>query len=697
VNTAATFYLQGIDAMLPTSFHNVTALMEVSIPSWRTVLDTSGEGHRFEGEQFTHGALWTSLTQQQPGSELLDALDVIHELGTDAGRAMLEQAAADQQVDLGPSDDECARELAARVWVQSRSDAMLASVLTRARANSYNQLNQRTFREYVGERSIKGTIDKDRLEQAVKAWCKEHGKSQDVHVYMYEHDGQHVCEVLRGAPVKRLIEFRDSRPGILNFRPATSDHLRYDPKSGRIGIATRSPNMAHMYREVAGTLLANDEAFFSGESICRLQPLQQHGRTLFDRSLPAAIHRVDVTELQWSRDGDKLWVKGKDCFQILIDLGAHLNEGELIEAKLVIHFAGGGRRGLVSLKVPNRIDIHAGVHERLVERLLDDVGIRGSFDSEAPLRDFWSLYPWRLTEDAWRRQIGDSFDDLVVDKTLSQVWLSTATHPNHPAARGALAVVQVAEHSTVGISDDPAIGLRTLTPSDYVGYELDVLALAKKVALSLQLDGKAHETSTGVWSLGTRALTSSVTVAVFLVTREPSSDTSRLIQSSYKSTRPVLLIPHDCLCEIDLPMVPVRLLTGSLEGLIRQVVVQLDLQDQLPPPVWAAEDLIIDNKRGIAWYKKHELSELKHGTHAFSFALSVTRAQGRPVSKNELCESLSPKRPDNDSAKEAKSAFITAVKKSFEKASLPPPAEVNDIFVSRSGGYALKSSAIVID
>jgi hypothetical protein len=683
--------------MLPTSFHNVTALMEVSIPSWRTVLDTSGEGHRFEGEQFTHGALWTSLTQQQPGSELLDALDVIHELGTDAGRAMLEQAAADQQVDLGPSDDECARELAARVWVQSRSDAMLASVLTRARANSYNQLNQRTFREYVGERSIKGTIDKDRLEQAVKAWCKEHGKSQDVHVYMYEHDGQHVCEVLRGAPVKRLIEFRDSRPGILNFRPATSDHLRYDPKSGRIGIATRSPNMAHMYREVAGTLLANDEAFFSGESICRLQPLQQHGRTLFDRSLPAAIHRVDVTELQWSRDGDKLWVKGKDCFQILIDLGAHLNEGELIEAKLVIHFAGGGRRGLVSLKVPNRIDIHAGVHERLVERLLDDVGIRGSFDSEAPLRDFWSLYPWRLTEDAWRRQIGDSFDDLVVDKTLSQVWLSTATHPNHPAARGALAVVQVAEHSTVGISDDPAIGLRTLTPSDYVGYELDVLALAKKVALSLQLDGKAHETSTGVWSLGTRALTSSVTVAVFLVTREPSSDTSRLIQSSYKSTRPVLLIPHDCLCEIDLPMVPVRLLTGSLEGLIRQVVVQLDLQDQLPPPVWAAEDLIIDNKRGIAWYKKHELSELKHGTHAFSFALSVTRAQGRPVSKNELCESLSPKRPDNDSAKEAKSAFITAVKKSFEKASLPPPAEVNDIFVSRSGGYALKSSAIVID
>jgi hypothetical protein len=683
--------------MLPTSFHDVTALMEVSIPSWRTVLDKSGEGNRFEGAQFTHGALWTSLTQQQPGSELLDALDVIHELGTDSGRAMLEQAAGDQQVELGPTDDECARELAARVWIQSRNDTMLASVLTRARANSYNQLNQRTFREYVGEKSIKGTIDKDRLEQAVKAWCKEHGKSQDVHVCMYERDGQHVCEVLRGDPVKRLIEFRDSRPGILNFRPATSDHLRYDPKSGRIGIATRSPNMAHMYREVAGTLLANDEAFFSGESICSLQPLQQHGRTIFERSLPPAIHRVDVTELQWRRESDKLWVKGKDCFQVLIDLGARLNEGELIEAKLSIHFAGGGRRGLVSLKVPNRIDIHAGVHERLVERLLDDVGIRGSFDSEAPLRDFWSLYPWSLPEDAWRRQIGDSFDDLVIDKTLKQVWLSTATHPNHPAARGALGVVQVAEHSTVGISDDPAIGLRTLTPSDYEGYALDVQALAKKVALGLQLEGKAHETSAGVWSLGTRALTSSVTVAVFLVTRQPSSDTSTLIQSRCKGTSPVLLIPHDCLCEIDLPKVPVRLLTGSLEGLIRQVVVELDLQDLVPPPVWAAEDLIIDNKQGIAWYKKQELSELKHGTQAFKFALAVAKAQGRAISKDVLCQELSPARSDDDSAKEAKRAFITAVNRSFEKAKLPPPTDVSDIFVSRSGGYALKSSAVVID
>jgi hypothetical protein len=374
-----------------------------------------------------------------------------------------------------------------------------------------------------------------------------------------------------------------------------------------------------------------------------------------------------------------------------------LNEGELIEAKLSIHFAGGGRRGLVSLKVPNRIDIHAGVHERLVERLLDDVGIRGSFDSEAPLRDFWSLYPWSLPEDAWRRQIGDSFDDLVIDKTLKQVWLSTATHPNHPAARGALGVVQVAEHSTVGISDDPAIGLRTLTPSDYEGYALDVQALAKKVALGLQLEGKAHETSAGVWSLGTRALTSSVTVAVFLVTRQPSSDTSTLIQSRCKGTSPVLLIPHDCLCEIDLPKVPVRLLTGSLEGLIRQVVVELDLQDLVPPPVWAAEDLIIDNKQGIAWYKKQELSELKHGTQAFKFALAVAKAQGRAISKDVLCQELSPARSDDDSAKEAKRAFITAVNRSFEKAKLPPPTDVSDIFVSRSGGYALKSSAVVID
>jgi hypothetical protein len=683
--------------MLPTSFHDVLALMEVGIPTWRAVLDASGEGDRLEGDQFTHDALWKSITERTPRKELIDAFEVIHELGTDTGRELLEQAAADQQIDIGPTDNESARELAVRIWVRSRNDALLASVLIRARANSYNPINQRTFREFVGKNSIGTSIDKDRLEQAVKTWCKEHRKNDDVQVYSYEREGQYFCEVLRGEPIKRLIEFRESRPAILNFRPAASDHIRYDPRTGRIGIATRSPSMVHMYREVVGSLLANDDAFFSGESICSLQPLQHHGRVLFEKSLPPEIHRVDVTELQWRRgERDKLWVKGKDCFQILIDLGAKLNEGELIEAKLSIHFAGAGRRGLVSLKVPNRIDIHAGVHERLVERLLDDVGIRGSFDPEMPLRDFWSLYPWLLPEDAWRRQVGGCFDDLVIEKTLRQVWLGTATHPDHPAARGALSVVQVDEQTTIGISDDPAIGLRTLTSSDYAGFQLDVLGLAKTVSTNLQLDGKIHEPCDGVWSLGIRPLTSSTTVSVFLLTRAPSVDTPKLIRNSCKSEIPVLLIPHDCSCDIDMACISIKVLGGPYGGLIKQIVEQLELQDQVPPPLWAPEDLIIDCKKKTAWYRQQELTELKADSHPFRFAIQVAQAQGRTVAKETLNDSLSPSRLDGDAAKTAKSDFIKAVKKSFQMASQTCPPEVGDIFWSQSGGYALKTSARVI-
>ncbi|MGI9302026.1 MAG: hypothetical protein ACR2RB_04870 [Gammaproteobacteria bacterium] len=79
-------------------------------------------------------------------------------------------------------------------------------------------------------------------------------------------------------------------------------------------------------------------------------------------------------------------------------MGANLHEGELLQAKLSITFAGGGRRGTVSIKVPNRIDINAGINEQCVERLLDDAGIRGHFEDTVSPTDLWSSYPWRLSE-----------------------------------------------------------------------------------------------------------------------------------------------------------------------------------------------------------------------------------------------------------------------------------------------------------
>ncbi len=455
--------------MLPTAFHEVTRLREISLETWRSILTAAGENGRVTAAS-SYDALWRSLTTDHPGDALIDALEVVNELGTDAGRELLLNAADDRQAQLGAVDDEPAGELAARIWVQSRTNTPLAEVLMRARLGAYEASHVRPYREFVGERAVSGaSLDREKIKEAVSQWCRDNGKSEAIQVYVTKTAGEWRCEVLRGEAAKRVVEIRNRQPEILNYRPGVADHLHYDPETGRLGIATRSPRLLRMYREVVGSILSGSQAFFSNENICTLKPLQQQGRSLFDRHRVPGIVRVDVVELRWRRgDRDKVWVAGPDCFKILHDLQARVEvEGELVQAKLLVWFAGAGRRGQVTITVPGRIEINAGAREHLVERLLDEVGLRGAFGQDNERLDLWSLHPWRLREDLWRRHLGaEAFDQLLHEKALQPVRLEAVPIPDHPGQEGALAIEDLDGSATIGVSDDPAIAVRTLTSSD---------------------------------------------------------------------------------------------------------------------------------------------------------------------------------------------------------------------------------------
>lgn len=679
----------------------MTVLLAVGASTWQRVLDAAGEHERLKGQPFTHDGLWKSLASDAPaaGSDLLDALEVLHELGTDGGRDLIQQAAEDQQVDLQSSDDEPSRELAARVWIQSRQSTPFAEVLRRARVNAHEVGHPRVYREFVGKKILSTiSLDRKRLLTAVQGWCQEHRRSEAVEVYVCERDGEWRAEVLRGETIKRVVEIRDNRPAILDFKPAAADHIRYDPETGRLGLATRSPRLLQAYREILGALLANDAEFFSGENICTLRPLQEQGRELFERQRMRGILHVDVVELRWRRgDRDKILVRGRDCFKILADLGARLNEGELVEAKLAISFSGTGKGGHVSLKVPNRIDIRAGANEGLVERLLDDVGIRGSFGDDGEQRDFWSLYPWRMTEGAWRSYLGTSFDRLVQQGTLRSVALEATSHPDHPALAGtALAVEDLDATTMVGISEDPAVGLRTLTISDVAGYELDLARAAREMAETLALEGAVREIASGVWSLGRRTLSPTATLGVFLVARCPSESAASAIREVGNGARTVLLVPSGCVCELDFPQIECPVPKGSYDRLLGKIIEQLSLQDELLPTAWLTEDLILDQKRGTAWYRGIELTKLNMDSHPFRFALAVAKAEGRVVNREDLNKLLSPHRPDTAVAKKAKADFVAAVKGSCEDARREYPPDAKNIFVSVGGGYAVRVSVRVL-
>src|SRR5580658_6460238 len=124
--------------MLPTSLQDPTMLMEVSEATWRKVFDAAGETQRLAGESFKHADIHASFESEPPGTELLRALALIHELGTDDGRIHIEQVAQDQPVKLPISPGAtAAREFVAQLWLISKTDAAIAELLLRA------QLTQR--------------------------------------------------------------------------------------------------------------------------------------------------------------------------------------------------------------------------------------------------------------------------------------------------------------------------------------------------------------------------------------------------------------------------------------------------------------------------------------------------------------------------------------------------------------------------
>lgn len=684
--------------MLPTSYHDVTSIMEVDPQTWSALLAAAGEAHRQNGVTLTHEELWQSLTTCDPGMDLLDALEVIQELGTDQGRDHLSNAADDQQVQLGAVDDIPARELAARVWTESRTNEAVAQVLVRARLSVLEAGRDRTYREFVG-RPTRGasSIDPQRVRAAVAEWCCEQKKSDVVHVYAYEKDGEWRCEIIRGEAVRRVVEIKDRRPEILNFRPAVADHLRYEPDTGRLGIATRSPRLVRMYRELLGSMLGTDASFFSNENICTLKPLQKHGRSLFDRHQVPGILRVDVVELRWRRgDRDRVLVAGPDCFKILADLEARLVEGELVQARLLVWFAGASRRGQVTITVPGRIEINAGARERLVERLLDEAGLRGTFGPNAEQLDLWSLHPWRLREDLWRRHLGEAFDRLVQQTALRDVRLDAVPHPDHPERESALVIEELDGTATIGVSDDPTIGVRTLTSSDVMGYELDVSWLVRDLCGALGLDGTSREIARGIWLLGLRTLSPGATVAVFLATRQPPDTAAQSVRAASGTARPVLLVPLGRAADGDPLQVECRVPQGPYDGLIGRIVERLNLQEQVPPPVYRTEELILDPKKGEAWYRGVPLVKLVAGTHPFKFAEKVAGSPSQVITKDTLRDHLSPANADDGIVRKAKSDFVKRVEESFAEAGVECPASVKEIFKAQSGGYVLRATAYVV-
>jgi len=681
---------------IPPSFRKPTVVRELALNTWMSVFEKAGEIENLGSENLSYDSIAKFLCKNQHVSnQFISALKAVYELGDNIGRNLIEKASIDVGLALKASDDESDRELAARIWLQSRTNKQYLDVLIRAQVNFAYSRKTKCIREYVGESSFSvDTLDGDKIKNIISMWCRENKKSEVVDTVVYKIDGVWCCNIVRGDPIKRVAIITENRQSELSYRPAACDHIRIDPETGRIGILTRSSSFIPIYRKVFGEILTGNPDYFSGENICTLKQLQKKGGQLFEKNLPHNILRVKTVELRWQRGGhDSIYIKGSDCFRILRDLDVQLKVGSLVEAKLDFYFAGSKKPSRVSIKVPNRIEIPGDEHELVITRYLDNVGIRGRFDDPINHLDFWSLNPWHLSESMWRQQIGEDFDTLRKAGCFNNIELETV---KHPTGSGIMKVEHIFDKAVIGVSDEDHIGIRTLTPTDYNGYELNLSKIGAQISNSLALLGDVKEVNNGLWCLGYRSFTT-VTIQVFFATSEPINNTTAIVNQCSNGYKPVLIIPDGCSYNDNLSIVYSQITSNDFDDLLQKIIESLQIQEHVDPPTYLPNyDLILDCAKNKTWYKGHEIKNLDAVTQPFRFAQKVAEAKGELVTKNSLNKFLSPSSTDEKVASKAKSDFTNKIKAAFEDLGETMPSEAKSIFLSKRGGYYLGCTAKVL-
>src|ERR1043165_6696017 len=139
---------------LPLAYLDAAAIEEISVEIWKDLFDVVGWPLSLASirESFGHKDVLHSLKQDEPTDNLLEALEVLESLGTEAGREAILTAIRDRSVasDALPAGGG-EREFALRFYIAQRANRSLADVFVRAQIQVQEQGNQRRYSEFVGK------------------------------------------------------------------------------------------------------------------------------------------------------------------------------------------------------------------------------------------------------------------------------------------------------------------------------------------------------------------------------------------------------------------------------------------------------------------------------------------------------------------------------------------------------------------
>jgi len=124
---------------LPLAYLDAAVIEEVPIEVWREIFEATGWPESLESKRssFGHQDVLHALEQDNPTDNLLQALETLHTLGTEAGREAIVSAMNDRRVPLDALPaDKGEREFALLFYLAQRRNASLADVFARAQTMS---------------------------------------------------------------------------------------------------------------------------------------------------------------------------------------------------------------------------------------------------------------------------------------------------------------------------------------------------------------------------------------------------------------------------------------------------------------------------------------------------------------------------------------------------------------------------------
>ena len=693
---------------VPLLYLEASAIEEVPLPLWKEVFEAFGWPKSLDGKwpSFTYEEVQDALHKDDLTDNLIQALEVLHTLGTEAGRGAITSVMAERRVQLNELPEGASeRELAMQLYLAQRSNASLADVFARVQTQIQESGDRRRYNEFVAkEPRVINDLKRRRgmLRAAVLSHCQDCDLGDHVQVEVFEDDGVYVFSVLRSDRMKKPLAVLPGRAAraVIPFRPVHGDILRYEVSPGRLRIAARAPSMAEFYRITLGRVLFGDEDFFSGDSVCSLSVLQDQGRVALDNHGVFGVSRVRLTECVWE-SGDRSYIvlRDQDCFELIERCQLSLTEGTFVQAKLKVDvIAKSTRPVIVTVRVPSRIEVSQKKHERLIDKLLDAIGIRTEPGSAQQL-DVWSMYPWRHPLPVWKAVFGAETDMLVQHGVLQRVQLQAVQHPDHPKAGRALRVEPIEEGEFHGVSEVAEVPSRSLTATDIEGLELAPERLRQYLcrALGITEVGPAWGVGDEVLQLGWLPVGDERLYLAYSI-RQPRWDLGHRLRMRAKGAHVVLLIPATQAEECELATVILSSAIPSKHQIVREGATAYGFADRLPAISWAPEssELVVDKRLKKVWVCRNEVQQLSPDSQIFKFVEMLAGSNGAPVSVDAITQALSAARLQTDGTTTARQAKMRAKKLIVQALEVAGAADTSDPFpVAGAGSYRCRLRGFV--